>query len=477
MAFTEFPIATAPIAEAADGIVMGGLLIDGVNLQHVRCGVFYRPGIDYSHCFWEIWVKPSSEQGAAGYMLADTQGGAHCLLWGYQPIGGGFVEVTGNIYDGTTLTSYTHDEPIPADHDAHLAHGWDGAHILGWHDGVLVYKKAYSPTQRRNPGGNDATLYIGGSDHSGMTGKVYQVRGYEGYGRCYHDTDFAPELYFQAETTRATDVSPDIAQFCMSLMSKQGQYVDTGKFEGVHHHGIPEAVQGTQIISGSAIGYTLSMPSFEPGVMERGTFVPTAPATPAGAVIWDSFSRANRTSVSPDPTSLFSFYTLGAVEIGGVNWTNLDGTTDSGGAGILNGRAFIANAAPGKLVQTGIQDMDVRVNRLPTDYHHTALYVRYKDDNDYYQILAEDNAIVVNKKEGGVATAVGYTPTTGWTTLRVVANGTTLTVYTGTGTEGTFTSQGSFTCTNVSGATKAGIERVAGVKTVFYYDNFLVKAA
>lgn len=460
-------------APAASGL--GSLFFDGSRLQHVRHGRFWRSAGNYSHCFWEVWVKPSALQGGAGYIVADTQGGAHCLLWGLQPSGSGFA-VTGNMYDGTTLTSFAPTETIPAGHSVHLAVGWDGSHILHWVNGVLMYKKAYAPAQRKNGGGNDATLYIGGSDHNNFTGNVYQVRGFEGYGRCFYDSDFSPELYFQSPINR-NNVGLDTAQFCVSYMTHQGMYVDTGLFEGVPHHGTPEAVQGTGYMNGPAIGVGLSLPTFEVGEMSLGTYSPTAPATPSGAVIWDSFSRTDRHYCSPNPADVVPKFTLGAVEVGGVNWTNLDGSASGTGTGILNGRAFIVNTAPGKIVDTGIQDMDVRVDRLPTDYHYTGLYVRYKDDNDYYLIIATDTQITVTKKEGGSSSAVGYTPSAGWTTLRVVASGTTMTIYVGTATDGTFTSQGSFTCTNVTGATKAGIERPNGVKTVVYYDNFLVKAA
>ena len=50
-----------------------------------------------------------------------------------------------------------------------------------------------------------------------------------------------------------------------------------------------------------------------------------------------------------------------------------------------------------------------------------------------------------------------------------------MTVYTGTATEGTFTLAGSFTISNVAGATYAGLDAPGIVKYVESYDNFLVK--
>lgn len=466
---------TIALSEIADSEYRyGSMFFDATLLQHINHGRFFRASVNYSHCFWEGWFKPSSLLAAPGYMVSDNQGGNHNILWGMQPATTGFADVTGNFYDGTTLTSFTQSEPIPQDHWTHLAVGWDGSHIMCWTNGVLTHVQAYAPAQRMQPGGNDQTLHIGGSDHNNYHGNIAWIRAYEGYGRCPYTSDFTPEMFCRPQGNNGT--TANMPQFCVSYQAPARLFLDTGKFEGVSHHGVPEAVQATTYYPGAFIGTGLALPTFESGLIETDTYVPTAPSTPSGAIIWDSFSRVNRTPNNPTNYTT-GIYALGAVEVGGVSWTNLDGTTDSGGAGVLNGRCFIFNQAAGKVVETSTQNVDVRVDRLPTTIHKTGMYVRYKDANDYYQILASDTSILVTKREGGVTTTVGYTPSSGWKTLRVVANGTTLTVYTGTATEGTFTSQGSFTCTNVSGATRAGIERETNVKAPHYYDNFLVKAA
>lgn len=454
---------------------LGSLVFDASKLQHINHGRFWRPDINYSHCFWEGWFKPSASLAGPGYMVTDTQGGNHTILWGMQPATAGFASITGNMHDGTTLTSFDQAETIPLGHWIHLAVGWDGVHLLCWTDGILTHVQAYAPAQRKNPGGNDQTLCIGGSDHNNWPGNIAWVRAYEGYGRCTQDSDFTPELYCRPLQFPA-GAGSDMPQFCVSYQTQQGLYIDTGKFEGIHHHGVPEAVQATGYVTGGFIGTTLSLPTFQIGVIDTGSFTPTPPATPSGAIIWDSFSRVNRTPNNPTNYTTGT-HLLGDVEVGGVTWTAPDGTTDPGGAGVLNGRCFIVNNGPDKVVETSTQNIDVRINRLPTTFHYTGMVFRYKDGNDSYRIIATDTQITVTKREGGVETAVGYTPSAGWTTLRAVANGTSFNIYTGTGTEGTFTLQGSFTGTDVAGATRAGIGRPPGVKTAVYYDNFLVKAA
>lgn len=468
-------MSTIALSEIADSEYRyGSMFFDANFLQHVNHGRFFRPGVNYSHCFWEGWFKPFVGSWGPGYMISDNQGGNHNILWGMQEASTGFCDITGNFHDGTTLTSFGQTEPIPQGHWTHLAVGWDGSHIMCWVNGILTHVQAYAPSQRMQPGGNDQTLHVGGSDHNNFYGNIAWVRAREGYGRCQYTSDFTPEMFCRPQFNDGT--LTDMPQFCVSYQTPSRLFTDFGKFENISHHGIPEAVQSTSYVPGSFIGTGLALPTFEAGLIETDTYVPTAPATPSGAIIWDSFSRANRTP--NNPTNLTTgIFALGAVETGSVSWTNLDGTTDSGGAGVLNGRCFIFNQSAGKVVETSTQNVDVRVNRLPTTIHYTGLLVRYKDANDYYYIQGGDTSIAVTKREGGVTTTVGYTPTSGWTTLRVVANGTTLTVYTGTATEGTFTSQGSFTCTNVTGATRAGIDRPTNVKTPVYYDNFLVKAA
>lgn len=447
---------------------IGSLFFDATKNQHVNHGTFWRPNVAYSHFFWEAWLRPFAGNGAwTGYHVSDTDGGAHNLLWGVAAANSTFYTLTGNVYDGSTLTSFTTDEQSPFGHWTHVAVGWDGSHLMCWIDGVMSSVKAYSPAQRMNPGGNNMVLFVGGSDHNMYWGDIAQIRAYEGFGRCAQVADFIPELYFRPLGYLPTHNTPE---FCVNYQLQNGIYVDTGSFEGIHHSGVPEALNSTSgLTTQSATKNDFALPTFEAGEIAYGTYTPTPPSTPSGAIVWDSFSRANRTYLS---TPNGQAVTLGSTEAGTAGVLTWIGN----GFGILNGMAFaLYNQAGTALVDTSTLTVDVRVNRLTTSYCQTGLVVRYKDGNDFYYVQGTDTNIHVEKHEGGVVTTTDIGVPTGWKTLRVTASGTSFTIYTGTDTEGTFTSRGSFTGTNVTGATKAGIFQYSNIKQVYRYDNFLVK--
>lgn len=479
--FTSFPIESEYINNVASEEVRTGSMFFNRNyLQHINHGPFFRPLTNYSHCFWEAVVNPYDDSvGWTGYIVSDSEGGSHCMLFGVSAGGAGLGAVTGNMDDGTGLTSFTSLDSFPLNNWVHLAAGWDGSHIIVWVNGVLSNAIAWSPAQRKNQGGNNGVLFIGGSDHSNFWGNIAAVRAYEGYGRCAYLADFSPELTFRPISNDTGGFN--VPQFCANYESEEKLYLDAGLFEGRPHHGVPEALQGTvgsNAQSGSFIGTGLYLPTFSPGVVEYGQHIPTAPTTPSGALIFDSFSRVDVTSLSPTNLTTGAI-SLGSTESGSLGvktWTALDGSA-AAGQGILNGYAYIFKGAAGSVVQTSTQDVDVRLDRMANSLCQTGMYVRYKDANDGYLVIASDTNVTVYKTEGGVATNVSYSVSSGWKTLRVTAVGTTFNVYVGTATEGTFTLAGSFTGTNVAGATKAGIASYNHFdKQVWRYDNFLVKA-
>lgn len=467
--------------QGGDDIALGSLYFNREELQHVNHGCYFQPEEQYTHFFYEAWVNPTaSGAGWVGYHISDNQGGNHNILWGIQA-GTEFYTVTGNVYGDAGLNSFASPETLPLGYWAHLAVGWDGSNIMLWVNGVMSAVAAYTSAYTVNPGGNDPELFIGGSDHNNFNGNIAQLRMYgPGNGKCRFTSDFTPELYFRP-TYLAGGTTPARAEFVVHYTTPETIYVDRGAgFQGELHDGVMESVQGVGSAEATSSYVGLSLPTFQKGNITTGQYVPTPPATPAGALVFDSFSRRDQNSVAP--TSLITgYYTLGQTEagsLGPLTWTLPNGSAATSGAGILNGKAFIVNNASGNVVETSTQNVDVRVDRgVVSASGRTGLLVRYKDANDFYFVLGQDELISVYKHEGGVITGVTQAVTGGWTTLRAVANGTSFKVYTGTATEGAFTEQISFTCTNVAGATKAGIERQTGFPLVFRYDNFLVKSA
>lgn len=461
----------------------GSLFFDASKLQNINHGCFWRPNIFYSHFFWEAWVKPyysASDGNWLGYHISDNQGGHHNLLWGMD-MGGGTYVITGNLFNGSGNESFTTDERFPANYWTHLAVGWDGSHIMLWADGILTHVQAYSGT-RSQDGGNNFTLHIGGSDHNNFWGNIAQVRGYEGFGRCAQVTDFTPELSFRPLSASPTAIM-DMPEFCVNYQTDSTLYIDTSAgFEGNRHHGV--RVAQLSVLGGGEQAPSfndLAIPTFDANDILYGDYVPTPPSTPSGALVWDSFSRANVTALNTSlayPAS--GLATLGKTEagsLGQLDWVSDSGSFPFGTGQLFNGRAVMSYSGASALLQTNTQNVDIRVNRLPNSVCTTSIYFRYKDANDNYKIYGGETGLTLRKVEGGVSADVAVSVTAGWTTLRVVANGTSLSVYTGTGTEGTFTLQGTYTITNVSGATKHGLfNSQFNIKTVYRADNFLIKA-
>lgn len=461
----------------------GSLFFDASKLQHINCGRFWRPNVSYSHFFWEFTAKPYvSGTNWTGYILSDNHGGAHNLLFGIQMGSNGLFNVTGNIWNGSGVESFSTAESFQGDHWHVFAVGWDGSHIMLWVDGVLSSIKAYSGT-RSQPGGNNFCLHLGGSDHNNYWGNIAQVRGFEGYGRCRFAADYTPELHFRPLSVLASYYA-DQPQFNMNLMTDQTLYADTSVgFEGHLHHGVPSAVlsaQNSGAIAPSVNDFTL--PTFQAGALTFGTHTPTPPATPANALVWDSFSRADATYLTKDligPADGNS--TIGSTEagsLGQLEWLGTSGAFPNSTGAILNGRVALIYQGADSILATGVRNVDIRVDRLNLSYCYTSILFRYKDGNDYYGVWGNDSGLILRKREGGVTTDVGIAVNAGWITLRIVANGTSLTVYTGTATEGVFTQVHTDTITDVVTATNHGLLNTQyGLKTMYRADNFLIKAA
>jgi hypothetical protein len=464
--------------------LIGSHFFDAPKLQHINCGRMWRANVEYSHFFWEAWVKPyySGSGSWTGYVVSDNEGGNHNLLWGCAMGSDGMYNITGNIHNGTTLTSFSSVAKFPANEWAHWAVGWDGSHIMLWVNGILIHLQAYS-SGRKQPGGNNFCLHIGGSDHNNFWGNIAPVRGYEGYGRCLYINDFTPERYFRTLSASSTAM-PDVPQFFINLQTPGRIFRDlSGGFENVKHDGVPSAVISVQGAGEQSPAFKdYDLPEFQAGDIEIGLHVPTPPATPTGALVFDSFSRADVTSLNCrlfDPeTGDALFGSTEAGTLGPLLWVSDSVSFPNAQGEILSGHAVMPYNGVSQLVQTSTQNVDIRVDRPLSALCNTSIYFRYKDANDYYAVWGNDNGLTLRKRESGVTTDVPITVSAGWKALRVVANGTTCTIYTGTALEGTFTSVATPTITNVAGATKHGLYNSQNnTKSVYMTDNFLIKAA
>ena len=409
--------------------------------QNVDFGPFWQAEVDLPKFFWEFWAMPG-ENAYARYLLSDGYGGAHALLFGFFDAGDPQrYSLYGNIYNGTSITTFNSDDgPAPGEW-AHLAIGWDGRYIITYYDGVPVGRTAFAgPRRTPGPAGGGGRLYIGGSDHNNLIGKIAQVRGYEGLnpleevsGNRRSTSAFAPETFFTLTGNGSSRASFLINFFHPGRTVTDSASSRVGVLRG-----------GTDIFFGST-----------PPPLSRFIVDPTAPnapsfgapavvvdkprSAPAGARIFDSFSRRSSTFAFNGTGGLGS--TEGGSEgpqvwrFGGPNEKFYGPTI----FGILNGRAVTLSGGPGiAWVTSGSTtgNLEVRVDRRgqASSGVQTGLCFRVKDGSNFFFAYTGDsetdpfNTSTFNlgyfDNGARVTLAKGLPIPNGWTTLRVVTSNT-----------------------------------------------------
>ncbi|MGH9932575.1 MAG: carboxypeptidase regulatory-like domain-containing protein [Pyrinomonadaceae bacterium] len=403
----------------------------------VDYGPFWPEGVNLGHFLWEFWAMPGPNAGAT-YMLSDGYGGAHALLFGVGSFNSSEVdryELLGNIFDGARFDNYFGSDVGPAVGEwAHFAVGWDGQNIITYYNGVPVGKTPFSgPRRTPGPGGGGGRLLIGGSDHSNFDGRIAQVRGYE-------DTNPREGLPGSVEASFAPQTVFGLGGNLLSYYFRPSPRLiaDLSQgYRGISHPGFRRGT-GTGIIyyceSCPPPQFVIdpTAPNFVTGSPPSPVNVPPFVAPPGGALVFDSFSRANST------------YTFGAN--GGL------GSTESGSAGtqvwqtnqapaspqpfgILNARAvLLANSTAVAWVPTGAAsgNADVRVNRYAGRWGsgiHTGLSFRVADANNFFFAYTAETGGTPNSKTVHVGYYLngqrldltnGVAMPSSWTTLRVV---------------------------------------------------------
>ncbi|MGH9944586.1 MAG: MSCRAMM family protein, partial [Pyrinomonadaceae bacterium] len=285
-----------------DAAPLSVLEFDGAP-KSVDYGVFWREGVDLGHFFWEFWAMPGENAGGT-YLLSDGYGGAHALLFGFNAFGGrepGRYQLYGNIFNGsfTNITTFASDEgPVPGEW-GHYAVGWDGSHVVIYFNGVPVGRTAFAGP-RRTPGPNSGGgwLLIGGSDHNNLVGRIAQVRGYEGTNPLEGrpggaETAFAPQTLFEAGSGNLLSRLFRPAQNIADLSAGYDGGTHAGRVRSTASgilHDCPSCPLPQFVLDPTA-------PNF---LAPAGGNPPAAPVSspalpPAGARVFDSFSRPNAT--------------------------------------------------------------------------------------------------------------------------------------------------------------------------------------
>jgi hypothetical protein len=449
--------------------------------------VFWPDGEDFGHFFWEFWAMPGKNAGAT-YMISDGYGGAHAILFGVANFGSrepNRYQLLGNIWNGSYLTYFASDEGPAANEWGHYAAGWDGKNIVIYFNGVPVGKTPWTGP-RITPGRAQGCgrLLIGGSDHANFIGRIAQVRGYEQDNPRENSSavlaTFAPQTVFSVDGNLLSYFfrpSENIAD-----LSPIGQY-------GRQHTGVLRSTLNgvLQSCNGCPLPQFVVDPTAPDFAHPNNPGTPPAPvdtpdAVPAGALVFDSFSRRNSTY------ALSGLGGLGSTEggtTGTQTWRTNQAPEQPQPFGILNGRAVLlanATAIAWTNRSAGAANFDIRVDRhagVNGTGHNTGLSFRVADASNYFFAYSSDNqdpsqaqTLTVGYYSAGLRTELvtGILMPTTWTTLQVFT--------TDTGTIG-LSADGTplYSTSNalLAGSVGAGLyNNGPGLALTNRWDNFLV---
>jgi hypothetical protein len=403
--------------------------------KSVDYGNFFPAFTDLGHFFWEFWAMPGPNAGAT-YLVSDGYGGLHAILFGvanFNTSEPGRYQLLGNINDGIGggdhIFYFTSDQGPAVNEWGHLAAGWDGQNIITYFNGVPVGKTPYNrPRQSAGPGNGNGRLLIGGSDHSNFQGRIAQVRGYEGTNPRELqsvESSFAPETIFAPEGNLLSyyfRAAPSVADLSHGFVT--GTHVGTprGTLAGILGDCGP-CPPPQFVFDPTAPNFVTNTPPV--------AFVPNPPPTPANALVFDSFSRANSTYTFGNLGGLGS---TGAGTAGPLTWQTPEGPTDRKPFGILNGvGVLLGNNTAVTWVNPGSQTgrLDIRVSRKPGRWGsgtNTGLSFRVMDASNYFFAYTSDSVpspgnqfVTLGYYSGGSRNVIaGVLAPPDWATLRVV---------------------------------------------------------
>jgi hypothetical protein len=374
------------------------LEFDGAQ-KTVDYGNFWPAYTELGPFFWEFWAMPMDNAGAT-YMLSDGYGGLHALLFGFSNLGAsepGRYEMSGNINDGLSgsshIFSFGSDSGPTAGEWGHLAVGWDGHNIITYFNGVPVGKTPYAlPRQSTGIGNGAGRLLIGGSDHANFRGRIAQVRGYEGSNPRMSrsaESSFAPETVFSREGNLLSYyflAAPTVADLSRGYMTGSHVGVPRGTTAGIL--GDCGSCPPPQFVTDS------TAPNFATGAASQQVGVPAPPAVPVGALVFDSFSRANSTYMFGGKGG------LGSTEGGTAGqqlWQMKAGADGLLPFGILNGHVVLLGDDTSVCwVNTGSSsgNLDIRATRWRGRWGSgidTGLSFRFVDQDNYFFAYTSDS--------------------------------------------------------------------------------------
>lgn len=492
------------------------------NVPTINHGNFWPALTNLGNFFWEAWCAPRMTGAGNGdrYVISDGFGGAHALLFGFKrQTDADLAYPQGNVWTGVATTSIEGNDGAGILEWCHVAYGWDGANLYIWLNGVLCSQRAFAGP-RQSPAilaGGGGDLLIGGSDHNNFNGRIKAIRGFEGdplgtnfFPLLFPMQAFVPEWNFRTQSfiqgTGAFNdcqfladyaggpryIHPDLSPlgYLGKLHAGQLWGAVNGVDRGMPSNNLPSWPTPVYVIDPSAPFNLDKEPTWPTGPAL------TPPATPVGARIFDSFSRAHNLRAFQG-----NAVTLGSTESGSLGplpWTTFavpGGPKATAFMGVLSGRAVYLepNQFGGSFVDNGQADMDVRLDRrtLTGDPATAGVVYRYQDSGNFRfaMIWREPGfdhiriGMWVAGFEAFIDGAVGFTdflaPNQTWTTMRVTCAANTITVYVDDGAGGWTQIGQKLAQTTFNAATKAGMfayttTGTAALTSGMRYDNFTV---
>lgn len=462
------------------------LEFDGTQ-KTVDYGPFWPEYTELGPFFWELWAMPGTDAGAT-YMISDGYGGLHALLFGFSNLGAsepGRYEMSGNVNDGiggsSHIFSFGSDSGPTVGEWGHLAVGWDGQNIITYFNGVPVGKTHYAlPRESTGVGNGAGRLLIGGSDHANFHGRIAQVRGYEGNNPHMSrsvESSFAPETVFSREGNLLSYyflAAPTVADLSRGYVTGSHYGIPRGTTAGIL--GDCGSCPPPQFVTDA------TAPNFATATAPQPVAVPTPFPVPGGALVFDSFSRANSTYMFGGKGG------LGSTESGSAGsqvWQMKADADQLQPFGILNGRAvLLGDDTSVSWVNTGSSsgNLDVRASRVRGRWGSgidTGLSFRVVDQANYFFAYTSDSVAspgnqflnvgnFVNGSRSMIAS--GLLIPSSWTTLRVVTRA--------NGSLQVFIDATLVYSTNIAAlasANKAGLfNNSGGLALVNRWDNFMV---
>ncbi len=457
-------------------------------------GSMWPVGVNLPRFSWEWWACHTSPD-SGGFLVSEGFGGAHAILFGFSPA------IQGNIWTGSAITAIAGGYTAQIGEWFHARIGWDGTFVYVWINGILCNITPFAGPRQAQQG----TVFVAGSDHSNFTGKIAMVRAFEGscplFTGASHHFVFTPERIFGSRwpsMVTSSNVAQSVAQFVAHYMGKPSgrEIPDYGDgFAGRLHPGtLLNLTNGVaSSLQPAPAPYWVADPTapfsslVEPA--RTRTFVPPV-AAPGGVKIWDSVGRADSIPAFTSATVAGVVQTTAGSTEGGSLGPLVWQMYGPGPVGVFDNAliCFDPNNSTILWVNNDSADMDIRADRrnavgyassAPIDgsqaYDLTIVF-RMQDANNYlkawvYHDQYANNFVRLSSVVGGGPTvlATWNLPNYTWTTLQIVASGSTVTGSVDGGQIGT---QAGVTALQTQ--TKVGM--LMGGTTAMRHKNFRVAA-